>query len=413
MLILAGPSRSLPAVSDEPARTTDEELLAAGLLEGLAGTGRRERLELLHWLVAEGFGLEHIERASVTDTLILMASERAIGGANRLTAQEVADAAGVTTEFLDTLERANGIQTDTTGAGLSAAIYTDIDVQAARIAQGYLDAGLSEDQVLTVARVLGRGLTPIAEHLRQITFALVVQPGLTELELAQSYRGAVEMLVPSLGPLLETTLRLHLRQAVGEEIVTAQERTDGDLPGARFVIVAFADLVGFTRMGEEVPPAVLGAVAGRLEDMAGEVIAAPVRVVKTIGDAVLLVSPDAAAMVEAALRLVEAAEEEGEDFPQLRVGIASGQAVNRSGDWFGAPVNLASRVTSVARAGSVLATNEVADAVPDGVEWSLAGAKRLKNVAAEVKVQRARRPEAPAASEPTEPVAGRGRRGRR
>ncbi|WP_354702336.1 pH-sensitive adenylate cyclase [Paraconexibacter sp. AEG42_29] len=400
-------------MTDEPAPPTDAELLSAGLLEGLAGQGRRERLDLLRWLLGEGFALADLERATATETLVLMASERAIGGGQRFTEAEVASRAGVTPEFLRALERANGLRTDAAQGAADSPQFTDIDVQAATIAQGYMAAGLSEEQVLTVARVIGRGFTQIAEHMRQITFELVVRPGLTELELAQNYRAAAEALVPSLGPLLETTLRLHLRQAVGSEVLTAQERTTGDLPGAREVVVAFADLVGFTRMGEEVPPAVLGDVAGRLEDMAGEVIDAPVRVVKTIGDAVLLVSTDAPAMVEAALRLVEVAAAEGEDFPQLRVGIASGLAVNRSGDWFGAPVNLASRVTGVARAGSVLATNEVADAVPDGVEWSLAGAKRLKNVASEVRVQRARRPAAPAASEPPEPGAGRGRRGRR
>jgi adenylate cyclase len=397
---------------DAPPPPTDEELLAAGLLEGLAGQARRERLELLRWLFAEGFTWEDVTRASEMETLVLMPSERAIGGTTRLTEAEVAERAGTELGFLRALERANGIRTGVSDSG--AAVYTEIDVEAARIARGYMEAGLTEEQVLTVARVLGRGFTQIAGHMRQIAFELVVKPGATELELARNYQAAASLLAPSLGPLLETTLRLHLRQAVATEIVTAQERSSGDLPGAREIVIAFADLVGFTRMGEEVPPEVLGQVAGRLEDLAEGVVEAPVRVVKTIGDAVLLVSTDAPAMIDAALRLVEVADAEGEDFPQLRVGVASGLAVSRAGDWFGAPVNLASRITTVARAGSVLATTEVADAVPEGVQWSFAGAKRLKNVAGEVKLHRARRPPAePAASAPKEPAAARGRRARR
>lgn len=390
---------------------TDEELVAAGLLDGLEGDARDERLELLRWLAAdEGRTLTELRRATDTQTLVLLPSERVITGAARFSEEEVAERAEVGLAFLRALQSASGVQADTDEDG--NALFTDLDVDAARIARTYVDAGLSEEQVLTVSRMLSRAFTQIAELLRQVTFELVLRPGSTELELAQNYQQASQLLAPSLGPLLETVLRLHLRQAVATEIVTAQERAGGELPGAREVVVAFADLVGFTRMGEQVPPEVLGAVAGRLEDLAERAVEPPVRVVKTIGDAVLLVSPDAPAMVEAALRLVEVAEQEGEDFPQLRVGIASGPAVSRAGDWFGAPVNLASRITGVARAGSVLATNEVADQVPDGVHWSLAGAKRLKNVGGEVRVQRARRPE-PADPAPPEDSSGRGRRGRR
>jgi adenylate cyclase len=399
-------------VDDEPARTRDDDLQDAGLLDGLEGDARRERVELLRWLHDElDYPLAELVRASATQTLILMPSERVIGGSIHLTAAEVAERAGVGLDFLRALEQANGVSSDTDGSG--APVYTELDVEAARIAAGFVAAGLTEAQVLDVSRVLARSFVQIAEMMRQVTFELVLRPGSTELELARNYEAASRLLAPSLGPLLDTVLRLHLRKAVATEIVTAQERSQGALPGAREVVVAFADLVGFTRMGEEVPPEVLGAVAGRLEDLAQGVVVPPVRVVKTIGDAVLLVSTDAAAMVDAALALVEVAAEEGEDFPQLRVGIASGPAVSRAGDWFGAPVNLASRLSSVARAGSVVATQEVRDAVGDEVRWSHAGAKRLKNVADEVRLFRARRPEAPADAAPPAPPAARGRRGRR
>jgi adenylate cyclase len=395
-----------------PATPPDQDLRDAGLLDGLEGDARRERVELLRWLHdTQGYPLEELTRATATQTLILMPSERVIGGSTRLTEAEVVERAGVDLRFLRELERANGVATDVDGAG--TAVYTELDVDAARIARTFVDAGLSEAQVLDVSRVLARSFAQIAEMMRQVTFELVLRPGSTELELARNYEAASRLLAPSLGPLLDTVLRLHLRQAVATEIVTAQERSLGALPGAREVVVAFADLVGFTRMGEQVPPEVLGAVAGRLEDLARGIVVPPVRVVKTIGDAVLLVSTDATAMVEAALALVEVAAEEGEDFPQLRVGIASGPAVSRAGDWFGAPVNLASRLSSVARAGSVVATPEVKEAAGDGFRWSHVGAKRLKNVADEVRLFRARHPEAPADDEPRAPSRGRVLRGRR
>jgi adenylate cyclase len=115
-----------------------------------------------------------------------------------------------------------------------------------------------------------------------------------------------------------------------------------------------------------------------------------VKIVKEIGDAVMLVSPDPAPLVEAGLRLVEGSE--GEDgLPAIRAGIAYGPAVNRWGDWYGSTVNVASRLTSRARPLSVLAT-EAVQLKTDGVfEWSYAGEKKLKGLSAPVRTFRARR----------------------
>ena len=81
-----------------------------------------------------------------------------------------------------------------------------------------------------------------------------------------------------------------------------------------------------------------------------------------------------------------------EDFPRLRVGMAFGSAVNRSGDWFGSPVNTASRVTGVARPGSVLVEKSARDAIGavEGVKWSLPLFRHLRGLGA-VELHRARR----------------------
>jgi adenylate cyclase len=162
---------------------------------------------------------------------------------------------------------------------------------------------------------------------------------------------------------------------------------------------AFADLVGFTRLGEELPPENLEQLANRLADLARDVVVAPVRFIKTIGDAVMFVSPDTAALLEVMLALLDAAAAD-ETLPRLRVGVAYGAAVSRAGDWFGSPVNLASRVTSAARPGAVLVAEAARQQIGDDprFRWSNAGAKRLKNIAGEVRVYRARRAEAETAS---------------
>jgi adenylate cyclase len=226
-----------------------------------------------------------------------------------------------------------------------------------------------------------------AETLRAIGLELALEPGSTESEIAQRFAERSAAVVPMLGPMLEQMLRLHLRHAVGPEALGADERAAGTLPAAREVGVAFADLVGFTRLGEEVPP------AERLEVLAGDVPTAPVRLVKTIGDAAMLVCPDVRPLLDCALDLHDAAgaESEGDDLPPLRIGVALGPAVARSGDWYGRPVNLASRVTAIARPGSVLATREVRDAARDGYRWSSAGRRSLHGVDGQVTLYGARR----------------------
>ena len=91
-------------------------------------------------------------------------------------------------------------------------------------------------------------------------------------------------------------------------------------------------MVGFTTLGEELPPEELGGVTGRLGQLAAEVVKPPVRLVKMIGDAAMLVSPDGAAVLDQALGLIEAAENEGDEFPMLRAGLARGTAIARAGD---------------------------------------------------------------------------------
>src|SRR5262249_10266009 len=157
-----------------------------------------------------------------------------------------------------------------------------------------------------------------------------------------------------LGPMIEKTLFMQLRHMMETEAINAGERVAGKpLPGARQVTVAFADLVGFTRLGEAVSPEELGQLANRLADFARNLTAPPVRFIKTLGDAVMLVCPEPAPLLDVVVKLVETIDTDNA-FPRLRAGVASGMAVSRAGDWFGHPVNVASRVTGVARPGSVL-----------------------------------------------------------
>jgi adenylate cyclase len=197
--------------------------------------------------------------------------------------------------------------------------------------------------------------------------------------------------IPHAGPMLENLLRVQYRRMFEAEAIGVAERATGSLPGARQLSVAFADLVGFTHLGEMLVPEELEGLARRLAELAQDVVVPPVVFVKTIGDAVMLVSSDTTRLVEVVLELIDAAAVHG--LPRLRAGTAAGLAVNRAGDWFGSPVNVASRVTGLARPGTVLVTDSArqSSGAPVNLVWVPAGAHRLRGVPGQVELFRVHR----------------------
>jgi adenylate cyclase len=359
---------------------------AEGLLDGLEGERREERIALLAYLTADGVPLSELRRTTATGTVMFLPAERVIGGSARYTAAEIAQRGGVSEEFLSAVMRAMGLPTPASGE----ALYTESDLEAVRTTEVFRVAGISDEEILDLLRTLGRGLSQTAETMRALTLRLVLEPGVSEHDLAQRYAYAASQLSPMLGPLMGNLLTLHLRQMAQSEAISAAERTGGQLPGSREVAVCFGDLVGFTRLGEQVPPEEISHLAGRLEELATEVVAPPVRLVKTIGDAAMLASVESGPLIDASLALLAAADAEGEDFPQLRIGMALGAALGRAGDWFGRPVNLASRITQIARPGSLLAERAVREAARDAYRWSYAGERRLRGIRDPVPLFRAR-----------------------
>jgi adenylate cyclase len=363
------------------------DFVAEGLLNGLEGVQRAERLALLRYLAADGVPLAELRRTTDSGTLMFLPAERVIGGHARYTAAEIAQRGEVAEDFLIAVRRAMGLPI----AAPEEAVYTEADLEAVRMSHVAHAAGISDEEILDLMRTLGRGLAQAAETMRTLTLRLVLEPGVSEHDLARRYADAASQLSPMLGPLVTNLLNLHLRQMAQSEALSAAERSGGQLAGSREIAVCFADLVGFTRLGEEVPPDELARKAVRLEALTSEVIDAPVRLIKTIGDAAMLTSLEAEPLLDAALSLLDAAEAEGEDFPQLRAGIAIGAALSRAGDWFGRPVNLASRITQIARPGSLLAEREVRESTRDSYRWSYAGERRLRGIREPVPLFRARR----------------------
>jgi adenylate cyclase len=361
----------------------DFDFEALGLLDGLDGEARKERVELIEWLLNQGFSIDRICESAAAP--LMLPASRALGDdGHYVSAREVCEATGIELQLLQRLQHAIGLQIDDP----DAAVLLRADGEAAARAKFFLDLGFDPDDTVALMRVVIEKLGHVAEIMREAGLKTLLRPGASELELAQASEQLALRSAPMLAPVMEDLIRLELRRSNETDAVTAAERAAGTLPGGRTVTVCFADLAGFTRLGEAIPPEDLERVASRFAEVAHHVARSPVRFVKSIGDAVMLISFDAVPLLHAVLDLIDAAAEN--DLPRLRIGVASGLAVSRAGDWFGSPVNVASRVTAEARPGTVMVAESTRDAAGSatGFEWSPAGVRRLKGVSDEVKLFR-------------------------
>lgn len=362
---------------------------AEGLLEGLEGEAREARRELLAELADDGVALEDLREAVGAGRLVLLPVERALsGGAGaKYTAREIAERSGVELELLQRSRVALG----TPNPDPDARVLGDEDLDAAQRLRAFREVGLPEEGILQVARTIGMSTARIAQANRELIIRTLMQPGDNERDLAHRLKAAAEATLPMVGPVLSYALQSHLLEQIRRDVIADADLASGEAPGSSELIVCFADLIDFTRLGEQVPPDELGVIALRLEEIATAAAQGPVQLVKMIGDAAMLVSGEPDRMAEAALSLVEAADAEGEDFPQLRAGLAFGPVVPRGGDFYGRTVNLASRITQIARPGSVLASEEARDALGKQFHYSFAGERHLKGIEGRVKLFRVRR----------------------
>jgi adenylate cyclase len=357
------------------------------LLEGLDGDARDSRARLLERLREDGVPEEELRRAAEEDRLALLPIERVLAGEPRHTTAQLAERSGLPLEWLRRARRAMGLSLPPP----DEVAFTDQDLEAARRLRTYLDAGLPEEELLGGMRVLGSSLARSAEVIRAVTGRALMEAGIGEDELARRFGDSARALMPLMAADLDYLLRVHMREIIRQDAISHAELRAGELSETVETAVAFADLVGFTALGQEAEAEVLGDVAARLLEHTEEVVAPPVRLVKTIGDAVMLVAPQPEPLLAALLDLIDAVEDDG-DLPPLRAGVALGQALQRLGDLYGGTVNIAARLCARARPGAVLATVEVHDAAPERFAWSHAGPKKLKGLAT-LDTWRARRPE--------------------
>jgi adenylate cyclase len=363
---------------------------AEGLLDGLDGDAREARLRLLEKLEQDGVPLDELREACQEGRLALVPLERALAPpGERFTFARMAEQAELDPGFLADLTRALGLPIPDDGE----AIFTEADVKAARTVGGFRAAGIGDEDLLEVTRVLGHSLSQIVAALRSMFTQSFFQQGDSEYDVAVRWAIAAD----HLNPILEEVVRYLLRAQQIAQLRQGVFDLAGLGTGSTQISVAFADLAGFTRLGEQVAADQLGSVAGRLTALAADTAQPPVRLVKMIGDAAMFVSPEPRALLDTVLTLLDRVEQEDEEFPSLRAGIACGEGLSRGGDWFGAPVNLASRITDKTRPAAVVVSAEFKDQIgeDDGYDWTkLPGRRKFKGISDDQVLFRVRRADA-------------------
>lgn len=361
---------------------------AEGLLEGLEGEAREARLTLLRDLSEAGVPLEELKQATAESRLVLLPAERVFeADGERYSRREIAERAGFELEFVEKLTRALGLPR----IDPDERVFSGADLEAAERAKQFLDAGIPPEGLLEVARIIGMGMSQLATANRDLIGDVFIEPGVDERELAMRYAAAAQTMRPRLIETLRYAHDVHLREAIRQAAVSEAERAEGKLEGSEEVTIAFADLVGFTRLGEQLEVEQIGELTDRLFSLAAEVASPPVRLVKMIGDAAMFASREPVPLMEAVTGLVDAADRD--EMPSLRAGAAAGLALGRGGDWYGRPVNLAARITGFARPDSVVVSDELKRALKgdDRFDFSFAGKHHFKGIRGDVAVHRLRR----------------------
>ncbi|MBJ7520425.1 MAG: guanylate cyclase [Solirubrobacteraceae bacterium] len=269
----------------------------------------------------------------------------------------------------------------TVGLGdASVATLDDQDLALLRDAAAVLDAGFPFVAFIQLARVYGQALAQMADASVRLVHLYVHEPlmrdGVDALEMAEQMEDLTRQVLPLSAPVMQRLHERFLQHFVEQDVVGHMELDMDGAPelGRLRVAIAFADLAGYTRMTEELGDAEAAGVVERFLERVETTLPDNARVIKTIGDEVMVVGSDVAALTAWAVEF-QAAELQR---PRPRIGVHYGDVVYRDGDYYGREVNQAARVVARAAAGEVLVTGAVADAVGSVLRFERIGAVKLK-----------------------------------
>jgi adenylate cyclase len=300
--------------------------------------------------------------------------------------RDASEETGLSPELIQRLVASLGLRP---GRGLS-----EDEIQLLRYVAAVLDAGLPLEAVVQLTRIYAQAIAQIADAEVRLVHMYVHEPlmrsGTAAPEMSEELFVLAGELLPLASPLLDQLHRRMLAHYVEQDIVghmEAELAPEQDEVGRMRVAIAFADLAGYTRLTEEAGERYALDVVERFTDAVTVTLPEEARVVKTIGDGVMVVGPDPAALAAWAVGFQEL-QRTG---PLPRIAIHYGNALYRDGDYYGRDVNIAARVAARALGGEVLLTRAVLDSLPeDAFEVERVADVNLKGFERPVEIFRAR-----------------------
>jgi adenylate cyclase len=280
----------------------------------------------------------------------------------RNTRQQAAELTGLEPELIERLMTLLGTPMSADG------MLNEEDLKAMRHCADVLSSGFPLVAFLQLVRVYAQSIRRVADAEVRLFHLYVHEPLMQDevppLEIAEEMGELAADLLPVTGPLMEYMHNRYLRFYIEQDVVGHME---ADIGGAGrglarvSMTFCFVDLTGFTRYTEEEGDEEALDMIERFVDTVEATLPSEATIVKTIGDEVMVVSPEPATLTEWAVGFLALFQER----PQPRVGIHRGAAVFRDGDYFGGDVNLAHRVVSRALGGEVLVTEPVVKAIAE------------------------------------------------
>ena len=356
--------------------------LQKGLVPGFEGSWTPAAIayvRVVARLRARGHTLSAIKQASDRGLLAVGPIENLlIGSEGRYTLEEAAQEAGLKPELIERMFTTMGL------SGLSLEAVSDEDLEIMKYAAAMLAAGFPVGAYLQILRVYGQALAQIADAEVRLFHLYVHEPlmreGVPGVEIGEEMEGLTREVLPFAAPLMTYLHGRFLAHFVEQDVVGHMEadlEASTTEAGRLRVAIAFADLAGYSRLTvERGDEEAVGAVE-RFVEAVEQSLPLDARVIKTLGDEVMVVGSDPAALAGWAVAL-QSEIARGE--PPPRIGIHYGQALYRDGDYYGRDVNQAARVVARAAGGEVLVTRPVVDVAEgvDGLEFDRIGEVSLK-----------------------------------
>jgi adenylate cyclase len=353
-----------------------------GLVPGYAGRWTSAAIayvRVVARLRARGHSLEQIKRASDNGQLAVGPLEDLLGGAEgTFTLREVARESGLEQAFIERILSAMGFGSS------SSELLSEEDLEMMKYVAAVLEAGLPAVAFVQLARVYGQAIAQIADAEVRLIHLYVHEPlmrdGMPNVEIAEQMEGLARELIPFAAPLLRYVHDRLLGHFVEQDVIGHMENDlveSSSEEGRVRVAIVFADLAGYARLTVERGDEEALAAVERFVEAVERTLPADARVIKTLGDEVMVVGPDAGGLVRWAVAL-RAAIAPGD--PPPRIGMHYGDALYRDGDYYGREINQAARVVARAGGGEVLVTRPVVDVAAgfDSVKFERIGEVGLK-----------------------------------